>query len=122
MIYGTGIDIVEVRRMEEIIQKWGGRFVARVFSQGEISYCTSCALPAMHYAARFAAKESFLKSLGMGLGMGLCLRDIEVTSDRQGKPEQKVVALPVKDPFHIIRNVALIIELLRSEQASSVTC
>jgi holo-[acyl-carrier protein] synthase len=90
MIYGAGIDIVEVRRMEEIIQKWGGRFVARVFSQGEISYCTSCALPAMHYAARFAAKESFLKSLGIGLGMGLCLRDIEVTSDRQGKPEVRL--------------------------------
>lgn len=90
MIYGTGIDIVEVRRMEKIIQRRGGRFVTRVFSQGEIAYCTSCAQPAVHYAVRFAAKESFLKSLGIGLGMGLCLRDIEVASDGQGRPKMKL--------------------------------
>ncbi|MCG6534302.1 MAG: holo-ACP synthase [Syntrophales bacterium LBB04] len=87
MIYGTGIDIVEVRRMEEITKKWGNRFVARVFSPGEIDYCSNHAMPAMHYAARFAAKESFLKSLGLGLGMGIGLRDIEVSTDCTGKPK-----------------------------------
>lgn len=86
MIYGTGIDIVEVRRMTEIIKKRGSRFIARVFSTGEIAYCQSCALPAMHYAVRFAAKESFLKSLGIGLGMGVNLKDIEVFADERGKP------------------------------------
>ena len=87
MIFGTGIDIVEVRRIAESIEKWGGRFLTRVFSQGEIEYCKNCALPAMHYAARFAAKESFLKSLGLGLGMGVRLMDIEVAIDQRGKPE-----------------------------------
>ena len=90
MIYGTGIDIVEVRRMAAITKKWGSRFVARVFSQGEIDYCSNRAMPAMHYAARFAAKESFLKSLGMGLGMGIGLKDIEVYSDGRGKPEVRL--------------------------------
>lgn len=86
MIYGTGIDIVEVRRMAEIIKKRGSRFIARVFSAGEIAYCQSRALPAMHYAVRFAAKESLLKSLGRGLGMGVNLKDIEVFADDRGKP------------------------------------
>lgn len=90
MIYGVGIDIVEVSRMAGIIEKWGGRFVNRVFSQGEIAYCEKCAQPAMHYAARFAAKESFLKSLGLGLGMGLSLKDIAVAADQRGKPEIKL--------------------------------
>lgn len=86
MIYGTGIDIVEVQRMAEIIARWGTRFVERVFSPREIDYCHKRALPAMHYAARFAAKESLLKSLGRGLGMGIALKEIEVLNDQQGKP------------------------------------
>ena len=90
MIYGTGIDIVEVQRMANIIARWGKRFVDRVFSPGEIEYCHKRALPTMHYAARFAAKESLLKSLGIGLGMGLSLKDIEVVSDQRGKPEVRL--------------------------------
>lgn len=90
MIYGAGIDIVEVQRMAEIIARWGNRFLYRVFSPGEVEYCHKCALPAMHYAARFAAKESFLKSLGIGLGMGLSLQEIEVVNDQRGKPEVRL--------------------------------
>jgi holo-[acyl-carrier protein] synthase len=90
MIYGAGIDIVEVQRMAGIIARWGNRFVDRVFSPGEVEYCHKRALPAMHYAARFAAKESFLKSLGIGLGMGLSLQDIEVVNDQRGKPEVRL--------------------------------
>ena len=72
--------------MAQIIARWGNRFVDRVFSPGEVEYCHKRALPAMHYAARFAAKESLLKSLGIGLGMGLALRDIEVLNDERGRP------------------------------------
>jgi holo-[acyl-carrier protein] synthase len=86
MIYGVGIDIVEVQLMAGIIARWGNRFVDRVFSPGEVEYCHMRALPAMHYAARFAAKESLLKSLGMGLGMGLSLQEIEIANDERGKP------------------------------------
>jgi holo-[acyl-carrier protein] synthase len=90
MIYGTGIDIVEVARITDIIARRGKRFVNRVFSPGEIEYCQRRAFPAMHYAARFAVKESLLKSLGIGLGMGLALLDIEVVSDQRGKPAVKL--------------------------------
>lgn len=91
MIFGVGTDIVEVSRMSSIIGKWGNRFVSRVFSPEEISYCESCAQPAMHYAARFAAKESFLKSLGLGLGMGISLKDVAVSRDGRGNPSIRIM-------------------------------
>ena len=69
MITGTGIDLVDVSRMKKLLAKWGDRFTERYFSQHEIDYCCRKAVPAIHYAARFAAKESFLKSLGIGLGI-----------------------------------------------------
>ena len=89
MIYGVGIDIVEVLRVEKILQKWGDPFIAKVYSADETAYCKKKAFPAIHFAARFAAKESFLKSLGMGLGMGVGLKDIELINDLQGKPYLK---------------------------------
>lgn len=87
MINGVGIDLVDVNRMKKLLAKWGDRFMGRFFSQHEIGYCQRKATPAIHFAARFAAKESFLKSLGMGLGMGVKLKDIEVINDHQGKPD-----------------------------------
>ncbi|MCX5843938.1 MAG: holo-ACP synthase [Deltaproteobacteria bacterium] len=90
MIYGIGTDLVEVNRIEKIIQRWGERFTEKVYSRNEIDYCTRKACPAIHYAARFAAKESFLKSLGIGLGMGISLKDIEVINDAKGNPQLKM--------------------------------
>jgi holo-[acyl-carrier protein] synthase len=87
MIYGIGTDLVEINRIANIIKKWGERFTGKVFSQNEINYCQNKAYPAIHYAARFAAKESFLKSLGIGLGMGVSLKDIEVINNPQGSPQ-----------------------------------
>jgi len=86
MIYGIGTDLVEVSRIEKILQKWHGRFITKVYSTDEAAYCTKKAFPPIHYAARFAAKESFLKSLGMGLGMGIGLKDIELINQPDGKP------------------------------------
>jgi len=86
MIYGIGIDLVENIRMEKIINKWGTKFLTRIFSIGEIKYCGKHANSSTHYGARFAAKESFLKALGIGLGMGVKLSDIEVINDEKGKP------------------------------------
>jgi holo-[acyl-carrier protein] synthase len=87
MINGVGIDLVDVNRMKKLLAKWGGRFTERYFSQREIEYCQRKAISAIHFAARFAAKESFLKSLGIGLGMGVALKEIEVINDPQGKPD-----------------------------------
>jgi holo-[acyl-carrier protein] synthase len=86
MIYGIGIDLVENIRIERIVKKWGPKFLNRIFSEGEIEYCARHAQSSIHYGARFAAKESFLKALGIGLGKGVKLHDIEVVSDENGKP------------------------------------
>ena len=65
----------------------GFKFLKRVFSEGEIQYCEKHVQSSTHYGARFAAKESFLKALGIGLGMGVKLKEIEVVHDKNGKPE-----------------------------------
>lgn len=87
MICGIGIDLVENDRLAKIIAKWGSKFLQRVFSEGEIKYCEKHVQAEINYGARFAAKESFLKALGMGLGMGIKLKEIEVAHDKKGKPE-----------------------------------
>ena len=87
MIYGIGIDLVENDRLANIIERWGLNFLDRIFSEGEIDYCSRHAQAAIHFSARFAAKESFLKALGMGLGMGVKLKEIEVVVDKNGKPD-----------------------------------
>ncbi len=87
MICGIGIDLVENDRLARIIAKWGSKFLQRVFSDGEISYCEKHSQAAVNYGARFAAKESFVKALGVGLGRGVKLKEIEVVNDKQGKPD-----------------------------------
>jgi holo-[acyl-carrier protein] synthase len=90
MIYGVGIDLVENSRMDKIVKKWGPKFINRIFSEEEILYCEKHAHSAIHYGARFAAKESFLKALGIGIGKGVKLSDIEVENDENGKPFLKL--------------------------------
>jgi len=87
MIQGIGIDLVENERIEKIISKWGQKFLQRVFSENEINYCGRHIQASLNYGARFAAKEAFLKALGIGLGRGVKLREIEVVHDDQGKPD-----------------------------------
>jgi holo-[acyl-carrier protein] synthase len=83
MVFGIGIDLVENDRIEKIIRKWGHR----VFSDGEVEYCSRHIQAFVHYGARFAAKEAFLKALGIGLGMGAKLKEIEVVRNNKGKPD-----------------------------------
>jgi len=86
MIHGIGVDIVEIERIEQAITKAQGRFQYRIFTASERDYCEGRVRPAEHYAARFAAKEAFLKCLGYGIGSGIALADIEVTKDAAGQP------------------------------------
>ena len=84
---GIGIDLVEVSRIREMLEKHGRRFTERTFTAGEIAYCDACADPAMHYAARFAAKEAVAKALGTGLwAEGVIWTDIEVVRELSGRP------------------------------------
>ena len=89
MIIGTGIDIIEVQRVAEKVSKPNG-FKEKVFSEAEIKYCEQMADSAQHFAARFAAKEAFLKATGKGLMLSYDLREIEIVSNELGKPFLKL--------------------------------
>ena len=86
MIFGTGIDIIEVDRIKNSIQKYSDRFKKKIFTQKEIDYCHSQADPAKHFAARFTVKEAVLKCLGTGLTGGILWKDIEVGKLNSGQP------------------------------------
>jgi holo-[acyl-carrier protein] synthase len=86
MIVGSGIDIAEVPRIAEVIQRHGQRFLHRVFTEGEIAYCDSKANRIERYAARFAAKEAGMKALGTGWNHGVRWRDVEVCRQPGGRP------------------------------------
>lgn len=89
MIIGTGIDIIEVSRIAEKVSKENG-FTRKIFSEGEIDFCETGTKKHEHYAARFAAKEAFLKATGLGLNAGFELCEIEVVTDALGKPAIKL--------------------------------
>ncbi|HEY6180787.1 MAG TPA: holo-[acyl-carrier-protein] synthase [Terriglobales bacterium] len=86
MIVGSGIDIAEVPRIAEAIERHGQRFLHRVFTEGEIAYCDSKANRLERYAARFAAKEAGMKALGTGWNHGVRWRDVEVCRQPGGRP------------------------------------
>lgn len=87
MIRGIGVDIVKVDRIEKAVERWGYRFLQRIFTAAEIERCQKRARPAQCLALRFAAKEAFAKALGLGMRKGLRWRDIEVVHDDFGKPD-----------------------------------
>jgi holo-[acyl-carrier protein] synthase len=89
MILGIGIDMIELDRVIEKIDKGHG-FKEKVFSEQEITFCESKKNKGQNYAARFAAKEAFLKATGLGLMLGHELSDIEVINDDRGKPSFKL--------------------------------
>ena len=86
MIDGVGIDIEEVGRFATMIERWGGRFTSRIFTDDEVAYCESKHYPPQHYAARFAAKEAFGKAIGTGWNGQFAWKNIEVSNALGGKP------------------------------------
>jgi len=88
MIVAIGIDLVEIERLEGVINRRGDRFRARVFTDGEISYCERRSGVARwsSYAARFAAKEAVMKALGTGWSEGVAWKEVEVVCELSGAP------------------------------------
>lgn len=86
MIAAIGVDLVEVQRIELSIQRFGERFLKRVFTDAERQYCESKANASERFAARFAAKEAAMKALGTGWTGGVTWRDLEVARAPSGKP------------------------------------
>jgi len=85
-IIGVGIDATDIARIADVIERHGDRFVRRIFTDGEIAYCTRRRVAATHFAGRFAAKEAAMKALGTGHTQGVLWRDVEVV--RHGGPPQ----------------------------------
>ena len=86
MIIGTGIDIVNIERIERLSARWEDLFLSRVFTEKERIRCLRQARSSECFAIRFAAKEAFLKAIGSGLRDGIHWTDVEVLNDSRGKP------------------------------------
>jgi holo-[acyl-carrier protein] synthase len=79
MIIGIGVDVIEIHRVREVLERQGDRFRNRVFTAAEQQYCDAHRDPSPHYAVRFAAKEALFKALGTGWSAGIRWTDAEVT-------------------------------------------
>jgi len=86
MIAGTGIDLIEIERIQHSIDRFGERFLNRVYTAGEQAYCLGKRLAAESFAARFAAKEAAAKALGTGISHGVSWLEIEVVREPSGRP------------------------------------
>lgn len=95
----TGIDIVRIQRIREAIEKQGGRFLGRIFTDKERAYCDAKADPSLSYAARFAAKEAFIKAVN-GTKNLFSYNDVEILNEVSGAP---VISLPeaMKEQFDV---------------------
>lgn len=85
-ILGTGVDIVETTRIQDSLDKFGERFLNRCFWPAEVAYCNGMKFPALHFAARFAAKEAISKAFGTGIGHQLGWKDMEIRKRESGEP------------------------------------
>ena len=90
MIYGNGIDIIDIQRIRRVIDKYGSRFKKRCFSISEIQRSENRLNSVESYAKRYAAKEACAKALGTGLARGVFWKDIEVVNNQYGKPFIKI--------------------------------
>jgi holo-[acyl-carrier protein] synthase len=84
MIIGLGIDATDIARIAATMERYGDRFLKRVFTDGEIAYCLRRRHPAIHFAGRFAAKEAAMKALGTGHTQNVLWKGVEVV--RRGGP------------------------------------
>ena len=103
MIVGTGVDLAEVPRIRASIERFGARFVERIFTPAEIAYVERKANRYERYAARFAAKEAGMKAIGTGWRHGVTWQDFEVANLPSGKPTLRLhgVAAAVADRLHV---------------------
>jgi holo-[acyl-carrier protein] synthase len=85
-VIGIGVDLVDCARIQRAIDRFGDRFLHRVFTDGEIEYSMSMKFPARHLAARFAAKEAVSKAFGTGIGKAMGWRDIDIRKKPSGEP------------------------------------
>jgi holo-[acyl-carrier protein] synthase len=90
MILGLGIDVIEISRIRDAMERHGNRFRKRIFTDVEQGYCEKMPQPLLHYAARFAAKEAFSKAVGLGMTQGIRWVDIGVENEPSGAPRLRL--------------------------------
>ena len=91
MIIGYGIDLIDIRRVEKTINKFGKRFINRIFTKGEIIRSDNRNKRIDSYAKRFAAKEAFSKALGTGISNGINFNEIVILNKKSGKPYINII-------------------------------
>src|SRR5256885_12465860 len=85
-VVGIGVDLVKCARVERSLQRFGEKFLHRVFTDGEIAYSMAMKFPARHLAARFAGKEAVSKAFGTGIGKAMGWRNIDIRKKKSGEP------------------------------------
>jgi len=112
-IIGLGIDATDIGRIADAIDRYGERFLARVFTEGEIAYCARRREPAIHFAGRFAAKEAAMKALGTGHTQGVLWRDVEIV--RRGGPPQLQLHGGAERRFGLIGGRSTLVTITHSD-------
>ena len=108
MIVGTGVDLAEVPRIRASIERFGARFVDRIFTPAEIAYVERKANRYERYAARFAAKEAGMKAIGTGWKRGVTWQDFEVANLPSGKPTLRLHGVAAAIAANLgVRNISL---------------
>lgn len=91
MVFGIGIDIIEIERIASSVEKYGDRFLNKIFTEGELKYCLSKSNKAQHLAARFAAKEAISKALTTGWNADFRWKDVEIYNEKSGLPRVRLL-------------------------------
>jgi holo-[acyl-carrier protein] synthase len=121
MIVGSGIDLVEIERIQNSVDRFGERFLDRIFTKAEQAYCLRKKNAAESLAARFAAKEAGAKALGTGISQGVGWLEIEVTREPGSRPTLSFHRRAAERAAHIgVRNIALSLTHSNSTAMASV--
>lgn len=108
MVVGLGTDLIEIERVQQSLDRFGERFMQKIFTEGEIAYCQRKKQAAESFASRFAAKEAAAKALGTGISRGIAWKEIEVrreagerpTLHLNGRAAERAAAMGVRH-FHL---------------------
>jgi len=108
MLVGTGIDMIEIHRIAQSIERFGERFLSRIFTPAEIAYCQAKKNSAESFAARFAAKEAGAKALGTGIHHGVTWKELEVRREPGRRPNLHLTGRAKEIATRLgVRNVSL---------------
>ncbi len=119
-VIGIGVDVIECSRIQHSIERFGDRFLHRVFTDGEIEYSMSMKFPERHLAARFAGKEAVAKAFGTGIGKAMGWRNIDIRKKESGEPF--LVFSGPAEAFAAERGVASALITLSHTENYAVAC